>query len=568
MVEEPSAGAEGATATQDDPEAAAVAAEPGTEQAARPEPIKIALDMLTEEAKKEAEEDGRPTEEIPYSIQAEETKPHSILSLKFQIEAADFRAVLDRFYTNLRKEITLPGFRKGRAPVKLIRIRMGSDADRDAMTDAATRVLREELLKRDLRPTADPHLVDWTLEDGAPLIFETEIEIEPKIDLQNYKGLSVTVETHEVAEAMVDSELERMRAQFATSESAPEGAKLAEGQIPLIDLKVTGQGGNELKHLDREAWLISDFKNELPPELAEKMIGLAVGETASAEIVSSRRNRRGEEVQYKDTFAATLRDIKVTRLPDLDDEFAKDLEEYDTLDELRASIRKDLEKMEEDRQRGESVAKVIEAIVENNPVDAPRSMIDQAQYRSMMNDSMQLSRMGLRIQDVVSDPGSYLTSQQSGAEFLVKRSLVMGKLAELEKLEVSDEDVEKEIAEIAERAGRKSLAIRAQLEADGRLDALSDQLLQRKVGDFLIENNSVQKVAAPPPADPREQAEAGGEDESGETDSAEPAAEKEAAPEASEKAAKKKPSKAAKKAPAKKAPAKKAPAKKAASKKK
>ncbi|MCH8333773.1 trigger factor, partial [Candidatus Sumerlaeota bacterium] len=504
MAEKPTSTVEDEAATQEEsPEVPESSSGGGSE----PEPINVAANLLTDEAKKEQEEEsGKPIPDVPYSIVSEETLPQSTLGLKFSVPAESFQKELNRFYENLRKEVMLPGFRKGRAPLKLIRIRMGEDGDRDTMTEAATNVLRQEVLKRELKLVADPKIARWRIEDGEPLEFDVEFEVEPTVELESYKGLEVSVATQEVTDATVEGELERLRHNYGTQESAPKGTKISEETSIVIDLKVVGESGSELKHLGRTNWLVGNYRNDLPGELADAISGKNIGSVVEAMIPGKRTNRRGEEIQFNDKYVATIQEIKVAKLPELDDEFAKDLGEFDTLAELRDSIRESLDKREEERQRRESIARLLASLVEKNPLDPPRSMISRLQFQSVMEDSQSLHQMGLSLGDVVQDQNAYLSSRRDQAAFLCKQALLCTELARIEKLEVVDEDVEKAISDIAEREGRKALAVRARLEADKKLDTLRDELLQAKVNDFLLEHNTVKFEPAEPEEKKEEEA--------------------------------------------------------------
>lgn len=500
MVDEPTSAGEGATATEEAAEGGAEATPVAIEAPKEPgqKPIPIPKDELTEESKKKVEEDtGKPVEYVPYTLAGEDKQPHSILRLKFEVAPADFQKEIDKFYENLRKDVVLPGYRKGKAPVRLIRIRMGEEADRDAMASTAMNALLQEAIKRPLKLVSDPQIVSWKIEEGKPLQFEIETELEPTVELKEYKGLTVTVETREITDADVEHEIEHMRQDHAKQVSAPEGTKLAEEHSVAVDLKVEGEGGRELPHLARENWLIADINRNLPGDVASALLGHTAGETVRVPLKGTRKNRRGDEIEFTDTYVVTIREIKATELPALDDEFAKDLGEHDTIQALRDAIKKDLQEAEENRRRNASIGKIIAAIIEKNPVEAPRTRISDLEVESVMRDSYQLSRMGLRLQDVVTDAPTYFATQHSSAEFRVKQALLLPELAKLENLEVSDEDVEKEINEMAEKSGRKPLAVRARLEAEKKLDALRDELRGRKVQDFLLANNTVEKVAAP-----------------------------------------------------------------------
>jgi trigger factor len=495
MVEESKDPGEGTTAVADAPQGEA------HEHSHGPKPITLERDALTADAKARAEEQsGKPVEDLPYALKGEESLPHSVISLKIEVPAETLTAELNRYYDGLRKEVALPGFRKGKAPLKLLRIRLGKEGDQEAMQEVAVNVVRQEVVKRELNLVGDAQIVSWKLEDGQPLEIEVHVEVQPEVKLQMYKGIEVEVERAEFKPELVDQELDRLRTQQARQESAPKGHKVAAGDTLVVDIAVTGQGGKELAHMGRQNLVIRDFRHELPSELADQLEGKKVGDTVSADIETERKNRRGEAIKHTDTYTVTVSDIKVQKLPELDDEFAKDLGEHDSLAELRADIEKRVRERVEQANRESSLRRLMAALVEHNPVDAPRSLIGQAQYRGMMNDSMQLARMGLRLEDVVQDSEAYFAHQHAEAELLIKQGLIRAELAKAEKLEVSEEDLEKEIARLAEEQGRKPLAVRAKLEADKKLDGLREEILSKRITEFLLENNSVKLVEPKPEA--------------------------------------------------------------------
>jgi trigger factor len=467
-----------------------------------PKPITLERDALTPEARAQAEEQsGKPAQDLPYEVRGEETRPHSVLSLRFEVPADTVTAELNRYYDGLRREVTLPGFRKGKAPVKLLRIRMGKDGDQEAMQEIAVNVVRQEVGKRELKLVGDAQIVSWTLEDGRPLELEIHLEIQPDIKLQKYKGLEVEVERVDFRPEMVEQELDQLRSRHARQESATGDHKVVPGDTLVVDIAVTGQGGKELAHMGRQNLVIRDFRHELPAELADQIEGKKAGDSVSADIQTERKNRRGESITHTDTYTLTIRDIKVQKLPDLDDEFAKDLGEHDTLAELRAALESQIRARIEDANRSNSLRQLMVALVENNPVDAPRSLVGQAQYQGMMNDSMQLARMGLRLEDVIQDSEAYFARQHAEADMLIKQGLLRAELAKVEKLEVAEEDLEKEIARMGEEQGRKALAVRARLEADKKLDSVREELLSKRITEFLLENNAV-RLVEPKPREP------------------------------------------------------------------
>ncbi len=464
-----------------------------------PKPISISGDLLTEEAKKEIKEQtGKPVKDIPYQVLNRETLKNSTLGLKFEVAAEEFKKQLDEYYEKLRADVVLPGFRKGKAPVKLIRIRMGNEGDQESMTQTATNVLRQEAIKEKLEIIGDARIVKWEIAESKPLQFEIYVEIEPKVVLSQYKGLKVEVETLEITDEMVENRIKALASDFATWEAAPAGHKLAEGDGVVVDVKVLGDKGQELKHMARENAMLTQYKAQVNEQIAEKMTGAEVGATIEAEIKQTRETRKGEKIESADTHQVTIKEIKIRKLAEINDELAKDLGKKD-LAELRSSTRKELEDSQAFQERSQALNRLTFEIIKQNPFDVPSSLIFSERYRAILRDEQELARMGLRLENVVQDADQYMHGQYHAAEGRIKQAYVFGELAKIEKIEVSDEDLEKEIALMAEKSGRKPLAIRAKLEAEKRLETMKNQLLDRKIADFIIANNTIEKVAPKAP---------------------------------------------------------------------
>ncbi|MFH0795313.1 MAG: hypothetical protein V2A74_14925, partial [bacterium] len=193
----------------------------------------------------------------------------------------------------------------------------------------------------------------------------------------------------------------------------------------------------------------------------------------------------------------TLKEIKTAKLPKLDDEFAKDLGDFKDLKGLRDHIRADLERQEENRQRDEAITRIHGKLVDLNPIRAPKTLVAAQQLDQLQGDSQMFRQMGMSFEDLGEEgTKSYLERRRGDAERAVKLHLILDKIAETEKLEVSDQDVEGEIKRIAEQAGRKPLAIRARLEAEKKLESFRHDLVVKKVADFLIANSKIEKKPA------------------------------------------------------------------------
>lgn len=461
------------------------------------QPIVLEPEDLTAEGKTKAEESlKRSIEDYPYTVASQETVKGSRQVLKVEMPRDAFVREQELLLKDVSKEVSLPGFRKGKAPLKLLQIQLGESAKRDTVGSLATNALRQENAKQTFDMVSKPQVTEFDVE-GDPVKFTVEIEVKPAVELKQYKGFEVEVEDRPVDDSAVLQRLDQLRRQNAVMASADKDHELSEEDVVTLDMEVTDEGGEVLPHLSKQDEVFHGL-HRLPHPVVDAITGKKVGDEVTVMVPNKMQNRRGEEIIHNDRYKITIKDIKVSKLPDLDDEFAKDLGEFENLEDLKKKTREDLEREEETRQRGDALGKIYHKIVEANPVDPPQSLIDQQAYNLIMEDSYQLQRMGLRLEQVVQDTDQYLNDQRSSADESVKLQLVLEKLADEEKLEVTDEDVEKEIERIAEESGRKPLAVRARLEASKQLDEFRQNLRRKKISDFVLENNTVKKVEPKP----------------------------------------------------------------------
>jgi trigger factor len=471
--------------------------ESGTEAESKQNLIQLDLDDLTQEGREKAEKDlKRKIEDMPYTVEGREARAGSLRVMTFVLERDTYKNEEKRMLSDLNKEIALPGFRKGKAPLNLLRRRLGEEVVKESVTSVSTNVLRQEVASGELKLLSKPSVTSYDLEhqDGQKVSLEIEVELEPVVELKGYKGIEVEVEEGEAGDDRLNDRLEELRRYNAAVESLGKNAKLKEGDQVTVDVVVASSKGERLDHLcgsDRE---YRNYMKQLPPELAEKLTGARIGDMVEADIENKATNRKGEEIIHTDHHEITVKDIKREKLPELDDEFAKDLGDHETLDALKDEIRKELKAGEENRRKAEAVRALWEKVGELNPVDVPKSLKAQAQYNMIMQDSYQLQRMGLSLDQVVQDSDKYLTDQRSGAEQNVKIELLRSRLGEIENLGVTDVEVDAEIERIAAETDRKPLAVRARLEADKELDDFRENLANNKVNDFLFENNTIKFV--------------------------------------------------------------------------
>lgn len=451
----------------------------------------------TEEAPEAAEAAKEEEEKIPYEIAGTTNQPGSVVDYKLRIAYEEYDKRLSEIFEDLRKSVTIEGFRRGKAPLKLVKIRYGKDARRDVLDKIFPLCVNQLVKEQELIPIKDPTLKASQVEEGKPVELTISMEIRPKIKLteQDYKGIAVDVERRKITDETVTQELEQIRRANATYDVKKRG-KVKEGDAVVLDIRVRDEHGREVSELTHTDVFFKEPSRSLPKPVWEALLDMKKGDKAEVKIERERKTPKGETVSRHDTYSVALKEIKVMQLPTVDDEFAKDVGDFQNLKELHAHIKANLEKQEVERQRSGALSKIYEHLITKIAFDAPASLVAAYQLGMIREDSERLARMGLKLSDLGEEAKEYLERKAEDSIRLVKTLLLLGEIARLEKIEVTDGDVDKEIERMAVLANRKPLAIRARLEAEKRLDSLKDDLLNEKVAQFLFTNAKLNYTSA------------------------------------------------------------------------
>jgi trigger factor len=284
-----------------------------------------------------------------------------------------------------------------------------------------------------------------------------------------------------------------------------KGGKLKSEDAIVADVRVTDEHGRVIKAFTAKDQLITNFTEQFPEPVAKALVGKSQNESVEVEVENERKNEQGEVVSKKDVFAVAIKEVKRVVLPELDDEFAKDLGEYENLEALRQQVRKELEARQKEHQHNETLVKIYQRLLEKTPFEPPLSMTKAYQAEMIRQDIQRWRRLGIDFSDAAPDKEEYLKQVASDSLKTVTISLLLGEIAKKENIEVTDEDLNNEIERIARAQNRKPLAVRAKLEAEKRLDALKEDILTNKVAKFLIDNAKVvtkpAKAASDSPAE-------------------------------------------------------------------
>ena len=480
----------------------------------------------------------------------------SMVELQFSIDAETFKSAVNTAFKREGKKYANPGFRKGKAPKAMIEKMYGKDlfqydAINDLFPENYEAAVKEAGIEVVGRP--DPEVVSMSEDEGATL--KVKVAVKPEVELGEYTGLTVNKDVKTVDEADVDAEIKRMQdrnGRLLTREGAAENGDTVDIDFEGFVDGVAFEGGKA------EHYSLVLGSGSFIPGFEEQVVGHKAGENFDVNVKFPEEYT--PELAGKDaTFKVTLHEIKVKELPELDDEFAKDLD-YDNVDELKKGVEADMLEHRQSDVEKEFEAKLMEELVANVEAEIPEVMFDTQKEENINNFAQRLAQQGIDVDTYLSymgtDKEAFESSMREQAVSQVKLGLALDKIAEDEKIEVSAEDIEEEFKKLAEMYGMEVEKIKSLIAED----LLKADLLKEKVVKFVVDNAKALKPGKKAAAKKAPAKKAAAK----KTDDAEAAEKKPAAKKAPAKkaAAKKDEGEAEKKAPAKKPAAKKTAAKK------
>jgi trigger factor len=445
------------------------------------------------------------------------------VELTVEVPASDVKKAYDRTLAEIRSEIVLPGFRKGHVPVTLVIQQVGEDFVRGetlehAVPEWGDQALGEAGLLDKAVGTSD--LKAEALDETADYSFSLKVQTMPVPVLGDYKGLRVPRRIVEVTDAQVEAQLAMLQERLAKLEPV-EGRAVQKGDFVLMDL-AGSRDGEPIEGADGKDQMFEIGRGNLIPGFEEALEGVMQGEEKSFD-VDFPDDYHAEELQGQPaTFKVTVKEIKEKVVPELDDPFAADVSEFETIADLRKDVRERLEAAAEAGAQRDYRAAAVDQAADNATVAIPEVMIHREAHRLYHELEESVGERGLTM-DVylgVLDKTSEQVEEElhPQAELIIKRRLVLEAIAEAEKLEIGDDEITEVIKRDAEALGRDYLQLLADLEKSGRREALRDEMLLAKTVDFVAD------VAVPVPMTEAEE-EAAAEDAADADDEDEEAAE-------------------------------------------
>ena len=407
-------------------------------------------------------------------------------TVRVEIPTDLVNAEIDRIARDYSRKARVPGFRPGKTPPRVIKQRFKEQILHDVAHDLIPRAVDDALREKGLEAVDTPDVREVTIEEGQPLTFTASFDTVPEFDPGDLAAIALTRASSAINEEAVQLAMQRLRDRGARHEPV-EGRGVDHGDSVTLDLERRDAGGAPDVHKDVT---IEIGAKANPPGFDEQLLGLEVGATKEFTLHYPADYAITEMANADVSYTVTVKALKRRVLPELDDEFAKDLG-VESLDALTARVREDLEHEAKHAAEREDRSALMKQLATRVPFEVPASMVDREIDRRLEDFARRLIDQNVDPRQAGIDWKAFRESQREVSREAVAAALVLDEVTRREKLEVSDEEVEAEVARYAERTGRTPAAVRAALEKEGGLSRIYAGLRREKSVDFVLAHATI-----------------------------------------------------------------------------
>jgi trigger factor len=419
-----------------------------------------------------------------------EVKEVSPVRRNMAVEAAEDEVARekDEILKRYARQVRIPGFRPGRAPLAVVRARFSREVDDDLKERLVARLYAEAIKERGLQPLGDPVLGEVVFKSGEPFRFETSFEVAPEFTPRDYRGIEVRRPPTQVDDGDVERTLQELR-EAHTRFVTEDGRKAATGDVIVADVEGTPEGGESFR---RERAVIEVGGPGNPPAFNAGLEGAASGSELQFSVSYPQGHETEELAARTVAYRLQVHEVKRRVLPELDDEFAKDLGEFADLEALKQRIRGDL--TERKRAEGQRALRqsVLDKVLLGNPIPLPVGLVEQETLHRLEDIARAMVHQGVEPRTAEIDWSALRQKQEASARKAVHARLVLDAVARAESLDVEPGEVDARLASEARRMGETNTKLRARLEKQGGLEALKTQLVREKSLDFLVSVANIQ----------------------------------------------------------------------------
>jgi len=402
-----------------------------------------------------------------------------------EVDAEKVTKSIDKAYKNLQKKVRLPGFRPGKAPISILQKHFKAQIEEEVINELVQKTFPEVMEQQDIKPVSMPKVENGVLEKGKPFSYTVGIEIKPAIDVTDYTGLKIDRPGPEATDEDITAELERYRNSYAEMQEITGRPTQNDDHI-IFDLE--GFIGEEAYMGGKKTdYFLELGKEMLLPGFDEHMIGLNAGDVKefSLEIADDYGDKQvaGKTIAFKVEFKT----IKEKVLPELTDDFAKDVGEYETLEQLKDAARTAISQRKKQESEGKVRDQIFDALIEKNPFTVPQGMVEMQAQNMLKEVERMFQQQGMDINEMGQSQAQMLENYKEPAEKRVRSGLLLEAVANKENIKAEDDDYEKQYEELAGMYNEKIETIKANINKD----QIESQIMERKTIDFILSSAEI-----------------------------------------------------------------------------
>ncbi|MCT1903390.1 trigger factor [Oceanobacillus sojae] len=411
--------------------------------------------------------------------------------LTFEVTTEEFDQALDQAFKKVSKDVQVPGFRKGKIPRGIFEKRFGVESlYQDAVDIVLPGAYSKAVDEAEIFPIAQPSIDIDQIEKGQPLVFTAEVEVKPEVKLGEYKGLEVEEKSVEVTDEDVEQEIENLRERQAEL-VVKEDSEIVDGDTAVIDFEGF-KDGEAFEGGQGENHSLEIGSGQFIPGFEEQLIGKKAGDETEVKVTFPEEYHAEDLAGQEAVFKVKIHEVKAKELPELDDEFAKDVDEdVETLDELKAKKREELETNKKQQAENEKREELLQQASDNIEVEIPEAMVDTEVNQMVREFEQQLQMQGMTLemysQFSGQDEDALKEQMRADAEKRVKTNLTLEAIAEAEDLQATEEDIDAELEKMGSMYGVEKEQLVQML--GGSTETLENDLKMRAAIDFLAENS-------------------------------------------------------------------------------
>lgn len=408
--------------------------------------------------------------------------------IEVEVAAKEVQPQLEKAFQKYQKKIHVDGFRKGKVPLSIVKKRFGDAIQAEVTDELIQKFFRKALIDEKVPAVSPGKITDVSYEEGKDLKFTAEVEVEPPVEVKDYKGFKVEKEVTKVTAEDVNQTIDFLREQRAEKNEIDRAAEV--GDIIEGDIQALDNTGVPIIGTKWENSAIEIGKQPLGDIIQDQIVGVKKDDSVRFSVTQPERQADGSVKEIESHYSMDVKTVREKILPKLDTEFVKTLGEYETVDDLKKQLKENITAQREQESKRVVRGRIADEIVKRNDFEVPPSMIDN------MLDSLWEDFQKNPDRDI--EESQFRDENRSGVIWNIKWHLIQQKIYELENIEVTDAEIDAEIDKVAKSAGKEEKKIRSQMKSPQRRNRLKDNLLQERLMEFLEGQVKIKEVTVKP----------------------------------------------------------------------